>query len=461
MKKIKAKVKNEYTLELVEDAQKGDIIDLKELIEIDTTLIKEAIDLKKDKVYEELVNNALQKAKLEQDNKLLEEKNKTEKIILELKSEINSLKESQQSVINDNVNRLTLKHNEEINNLKTQLTLKENQIETISKTTEQTISLKEAEIQNKLRETYTNQIEELKRNYEILKSTSAADTKNQLLEKEKELKKEFDQEIQKYKKELELEKTEVEKLKNLKSSLNIKQIGNNLEDWCDERIRELMQNGLFNCTWNPDHEVIKEDDEKKGSKADFIFKVFANEKCNPNEEIASICLDMKDEDPSSTNKQTNEHYYKALDKNRIKKNCKYAVLVSNLELDRTDPLPIFKVREYENMYVVRPAYLTSFINMVVSLSSRYQELILKNETEKEQFKKQEEILTEFNRIKELYLDKPLDSLKNKVNTIYKQVDAINNANKRIKTECDSIIDSYVEEIVKKIEKFEINVKKIS
>ena len=112
------------------------------------------------------------------------------------------------------------------------------------------------------------------------------------------------------------------------------------------------------------------------------------------------------------------------------------------------------------MYVVRPAYLTSFINMVVSLSSRYQDLILKNETEMVQLKKQEEILLEFNKIKLTYLDKPLDGLKTKVNTISEQTEAIKKANNKIKEACDKIIDDYIENIIKKINNFEIKVKKL-
>ena len=460
MKKIKAIVKDEYTLELIEDAFKGDIIDLKELMEVDTTLIKEAIELKKDKVYQELVNNALKNVKLDYEKTLLEEKNKTDKVILGLQNEIKSLKDNQQSVVNENAYKVEKKFTDEVNDLKNQLALKNNQLDNLSKSIEETINLKVMEAENKLKENYVREIERLKKQFDILKTVSESNTKVQVLEKEKELTSQHAQEIEQYKKQLELEHMEVERLKNLKSSLNIKQIGNNLEDWCDERIRELMQNGLYNCKWIPDHEVVKDEDEKKGSKADYIFKVFANEKCNPDEEIASICLDMKDEDPSSTIKQTNEHYYKALDKNRIKKNCKYAVLVSNLELDRPDPLPIFKVREYENMYVVRPAYLTSFINMVVSLSSRYQDLILKNETEMVQLKKQEEILLEFNKIKLTYLDKPLDGLKTKVNTISEQTEAIKKANNKIKEACDKIIDDYIDNIIKKINNFEIKVKKL-
>ena len=74
--------------------------------------------------------------------------------------------------------------------------------------------------------------------------------------------------------------------------------------------------------------------------------------------------DIKDTDLSVTGKiidyllsydvevLVDDFFYKKLDENRNKKNCKYAVLVSNLEMDKPNSLPIFKVREYEKDIVM-------------------------------------------------------------------------------------------------------------
>ena len=51
-------------------------------------------------------------------------------------------------------------------------------------------------------------------------------------------------------------------------------------------------------------------------------------------------------------------------------------------MDKPNALPIFKVREYENMYVVRPGYLMTFLNMITSITTRFSELILSKEEEK-------------------------------------------------------------------------------
>ena len=51
MKKIDVIVKDKTTLELTMDANKGDIIDLKELVQLDTTYLDFLIEEGKDKVY--------------------------------------------------------------------------------------------------------------------------------------------------------------------------------------------------------------------------------------------------------------------------------------------------------------------------------------------------------------------------------------------------------------------------
>lgn len=489
MKKIKTIIKDLYTLVLQEPAEKGDYIDLKDLMEVDRTTIEEAIKLKKDEVYCDLVNSVLREYKLAYDKEILETKNKTDAVEQELRNRIKQLEENQELVIKNNKSEVEKKYMETINELNSriqsienlhskqilelesnnknkeqelrhQIDLKDEQIASLKATSEDKERIKVNELKEQLKDEYEAKINDLKTNLEKEKDINQSNLKLAVLEKEKELKEVYEQRIEECRKELELEKQISNNLRQQKSQMNIKQIGNNLEDWCDERIRELMQNGLFNCKWYADHELVEGEDKDK-TKADFIFKVFASEECKDEQEIASICFDMKDEDPNSKNKKNNEHYYKTLDKNRNKKKCKYAVLVSNLELDRQDPLPIFKVREYEDMYVVRPGYLTSFINMVVSLSTRYQEMILNHDKEMLELSKQEQIIEEFNKIKQTYLDKPLEGLAKQVNNISEQTASIKKANEKIKDACDKIIDDYIDSIIKKLNTFEIKVKKLN
>ena len=236
--------------------------------------------------------------------------------------------------------------------------------------------------------------------------------------------------------------------------MNVKQTGEDLEVWCDNEVTSYMQNGLFNCTWIKDNKLVGDDDDKR-SKADYIFKVYASSKHEDNELLASVCLDMKDENPDSVNRKANADYYKQLEKNRERKNCRYSVLVSNLEMDKPNVLPIFKVREYENMYVVRPAYLMTFLNMIASLTTRFSELILSKEVEMLELKNKLDLLNEFEEIKKTYLDKPLESLEKSIEDITKNTDNIKKAVKNIDDQCDKINRTYINQIIEKISKYEL------
>lgn len=215
-----------------------------------------------------------------------------------------------------------------------------------------------------------------------------------------------------------------------------------------------MQNGLFNCTWEKDNKVIKEEGESKGSKADYIFRIYASELHKEDEELASVCMDMKDENPDSVNKKSNTDYYKQLDKNREKKKCKYAVLVSNLEMDKPNVLPIFKVNGYDDMYVVRPAYLMTFLNMIASLTTKFADIIMDQENEIS-LKTKFALMQEFDDIKKTYLDNPLGMLEKAINEITKNSNNIRTAVQNIDSQCDKINESYINQIQAKIGRFEL------
>ena len=232
-------------------------------------------------------------------------------------------------------------------------------------------------------------------------------------------------------------------------------LGEDLEKWCNNEMLSYMQNGFFNCTWIKDNQVMKDEDEDKGSKADYIFKVFASEEHKENEELTSVCLEMKNENPSSTNKKKNADYYKQLDKNRIKKNCKYAVLVSQLESDSPNQDVIQRVIGYKDMYVVQPAYMITFLNMITSLTTRFKELLLQAEKEKLDLIATKDLLDEFESLKRTYLENPLEGLNKKVAEIKKQSEAIRKANNLIEENCNKIIDSYINEISDKLSRFNV------
>ncbi len=466
-KKVKVLVRDKNTLVLDEVAGIGDIIDLTELKEFDSTALEAAIDAGKERVYEQRLNELKQVFNLEKN----QEVNK-------LNAEINLLKNQQQAALKELEHNVENKYKDQINELKNDL---------ISLKNLQEVKLKEVKSNDELDKLKALQLKDNAYNELLIKYQSLENKLNMALDaKEKEIKAQYELKVNNLvnEKETLLAKFELEKskvieetkgsyekivkekedyinaLQRQKASLNVKQTGEDLESWCDNTVKEQMQNGFYNCTWEKDNKVIREEYETKGSKADYIFKIYADKDHDPQELLASVCLEMKDENPDSVVKQTNEHYYAALDKNRHKKACQYAILVSNLEMDnKSNILPVFKVREYENMYVVRPGYLMTFLNMITSLTTRFSELILAKEAEQVSIKDKLALIEEFNSIKKTYLEKPLDALQKDIEAILKANEAISNASRKIEDNCNHIISQYINQIDMKLSRFELSINK--
>lgn len=403
-KEIKVIIKDRQTLELLENASKGDIINLASLQEIDISQIEKKIAEQKDMIY------------------------------------TNKLKEYEHTINLKN----QLKIQELSNKKDEQITLLEEKLKSLNEMVDLQVRTKLLEKQKD----YEKIINELNIKIELF----AAQEEIKLNKIKQEL-------INKYEIELREKDNEISKLQFQKSIKNVKQTGENLEAWCDNEVLSYMQNGFFNCVWYKDNEVVKNEDETKGSKGDFVFKIYATSNHLDNELLTSICLEMKDENPDSINKKKNEDYYKQLDKNRNKKGCKYALLVSNLELDKPNLLPIYKVNFYEDMYVVRPGYLMTFLNMIVSLTTKFRDLYLIRKKEDERFIDSQTLNEEFLKLKDSYLDKPLEMLNKELEKIITSSNKIKESAKIIDDSCDKIKEKYIKDIQNKLERF--NIKKFS
>lgn len=539
MKKVNVIVKEKTLLELAEPADKGDLIDLKEVVQVDTTYLDMLIESGKEKAYESKLEEVKKRIQAEDEQKIQKLNDNIESLkqqhladlrikeqdidkkysdqinqlnskiteLTQLKSheldnlknekqqEINSLNHKIENLVQENKNALDnkeheveKKYSEIISGLKEELrVLKETQKSEVDKINskndadksklqqeeqqkysklEQEYKLLQSQFESKLEQLKT----ELTNKYEREIETVKVDTKLELSKKDNLLQqKDSDFELEKvniiakekekYEAIIREKEDKINQLQHAKASLNVKQTGEDLEAWCDNEVSSYMQNGLFNCTWEKDNKVIKEEGEIKGSKADFIFKVYANEEHKPEELLASVCMDMKDENPDSVNKKSNSDYYSQLEKNREKKKCKYALLVSNLELDKPNVSPIFKVREYENMYVVRPAYLMTFLNMITSLTTRFSQLIMNHDSEELSLKGKLDLIEEFDSIKKSYLDNQLTLLENAIEEITEDTEKIRSISMKIDAQCDKITNSYINKIQSKLNTFELKLNK--
>ena len=265
-----------------------------------------------------------------------------------------------------------------------------------------------------------------------------------IVEKEKE----FQQELNK-------QKEEISNLRLTKSLLSVKRIGEELESWCDNEYTSYSQSGFNTCTWEKDNLSIKEEGELKGTKADYIFKVYATEAKLEHEMLSSVVCEMKSEDPTSVNKKKNSDHYVKLDKDRKKKQCEYALLISELEWDQANDVPIRRIDGYEKMYMVRPQYFITFLSIISALSLKYKELLLKTIEEAEQFKDSQTIIDEFGKMKSDILDKPLDKLEKQIKEIANNARIIVKSAEKIMESSDTLTNSVLETIKSKLENFNI------
>ncbi len=158
-----------------------------------------------------------------------------------------------------------------------------------------------------------------------------------------------------YEDKLRLKDEQIEYYKDFKARQSTKMIGESLEQHC------LNQFNALRMTAFPAAYFEKDNDVRKGSKGDFIFREAAD-----GIEFISIMFEMKNEMDETAAKHKNEDFLKELDKDRRQKGCEYAVLVSLLERDNElyNGGIVDVSYRYEKMYVIRPQFFIPMITLL-------------------------------------------------------------------------------------------------
>ena len=172
---------------------------------------------------------------------------------------------------------------------------------------------------------------------------------------------------------LRMKDEEVQRYKDFKQSQSTKMIGESLEQHCENEFNKLR------ATAFPTAYFEKDNDASSGSKGDFIFREFDQNKI----EIVSIMFEMKNEADTTATKKKNEDFFKELDKDRNQKGCEYAVLVSMLESDNDyyNQGIVDVSHRYPKMYVIRPQFFIALISLL--RNSALNALKYKQELDKE------------------------------------------------------------------------------
>ena len=309
MKTLKVSIQDENTLMLQEDGQKGDLIDLKSIHEtdIDKTTISSVV--KSIKMNEFNVQLRKELANVEK-QKALEAQLESQKIKDQAKSELTQ-KEQEIAALNT-------------------------KLEAIARQAESDAKLQAMQEQRQIEEKFRQEL--------AAKETEISEIKH---------KKELEEE--KLKEQIRASETALISLKEMRTKMSTKMIGESLEIHCENEFNRIRPIAFPNASFEKDNKV-----SKSGSKGDYIYR----ENDDDDNEILSIMFEMKNEADTTATKHKNKDFFKELDKDRREKNCEYAVLVSLLEKDNEFYDDIITVHEYPNMYAVRPQHFITIIGFL-------------------------------------------------------------------------------------------------
>ena len=288
---------------------------------------------------------------------LAEEDNKKSLEILKRELEIklieqNRIKENEIKVLESKLNIAAEKKTSALNDLKNQATNKinslNNELENLKAEIKNQSLISELSLKNKVNEAVANLEKE---NSSLTNSIEKIRLENSINEKLIE---------EKFKSKISERDQTIQELREMKSRLSTKMVGETLEIHCETQFNLNRATAFKNSYFE------KDNDATLGSKGDYIFREFDNNKV----EIVSIMFEMKNESLSGTNKRKNEDFLKELDKDRRQKSCEYAVLVSLLEPDSElyNAGIVDVSHRFPKMYVIRPQFFLPIISLLRNAS---------------------------------------------------------------------------------------------
>ena len=323
------------------------------------------------KLAEEDKNKGIEIAKQELKIKLMEDRQKKDTKIQDLESKLNIAEEKKLNELNELKNKATNK----INLLNNEVIKLKEDIERQSVISDLSSKNKVIEAVNSLEKEKTlliNSIEKMKLEQSINEREIEEKFKNKITERD----------------------LTIQELRDMKSKLSTKMVGETLEIHCETQFNLNRATAFKNSYFE------KDNDASSGSKGDYIFREFDDNKI----EIVSIMFEMKNQSADGFNKRKNEDFFKELDKDRTQKSCEYAVLVSLLEPESElyNSGIVDVSYKYPKMFVIRPQFFLPIISLLRNASFE----TLKYKTQIDLMKRENYDITNF--------ESTLDQFKNAV-----------------------------------------------
>ena len=353
-----------------------------ETLRIDPSSYEEILLQIKDEEFNRQIGERLQLA--EEDKKkgieiakqelkihFMEDRQKKEARIQDLESKLNIAEEKKSNALNELKNKASNKINllnNEVNKLK-------EEIERQSIISDLSLKNKVNEAVNNLEKEKSlliNNIEKMKLEQSINEKVIEEKFKNKITERD----------------------LTIQELREMKSKLSTKMVGETLEIHCENQFNLNRATAFKNSYFEKDNDV------SSGSKGDYIFRELDENQI----EIVSIMFEMKNETEGGYNKRKNEDFFKELDKDRTQKSCEYAVLVSLLEPESElyNSGIVDVSYKYPKMFVIRPQFFLPIISLLRNASLE----TLKYKTQIDLMKRENYDITNF--------ENTLDQFKNAV-----------------------------------------------
>ncbi|MDC3170970.1 DUF2130 domain-containing protein [Prochlorococcus sp. AH-716-E13] len=288
-------------------------------------------------IAEEDKKKGIEIAKQELKIQIMEDRQKKDAKIQELESKLNIAKEKKSNELNELRNKATNKIN-----------LLNNEVTKLKDDMERQIVISDLSSKNKVNEAITslekektsliNSIEKMKLEQSINEKVIEEKFKNKITERD----------------------LTIQELRDMKSKLSTKMVGETLELHCETQFNLNRSTAFKNSYFE------KDNDASSGSKGDYIFREFDDNKI----EIVSIMFEMKNQSADGFNKRKNEDFFKELDKDRNQKSCEYAVLVSLLEPESElyNSGIVDVSYKYPKMFVIRPQFFLPIISLLRNAS---------------------------------------------------------------------------------------------
>ena len=289
------------------------------------------------KLAEEDKNKGIEIAKQELKIKLMEDRQKKDTKIQDLESKLHIAEEKKLNALNELKNKATNK----INLLNNEVIKLKEDIERQSIISDLSSKNKVIEAVNSLekeKSSLINSIEKMKLEQSINEREIEEKFKNKITERD----------------------LTIQELRDMKSKLSTKMVGETLEIHCETQFNLNRATAFKNSYFE------KDNDASSGSKGDYIFREFDDNKI----EIVSIMFEMKNQSADGFNKRKNEDFFKELNKDRNEKSCEYAVLVSLLEPESElyNSGIVDVSYKYPKMFVIRPQFFLPIISLLRNAS---------------------------------------------------------------------------------------------